>query len=679
MIEIGNKRWRNLQEQVAWLTAMIGQATDVVKNVYGKVADAASLPDASTFSNGTTYAVGSASPYEYYVAINGSWLDIGTFPLEGPAGTDGQDGKSIFITSQATTSGTTQILISSVYNPDSLTVGAGDLILSEQGDVFAISGSTATVLYVVYRCNIKGPTGATGATGPAGADGADGAPGADGTDGTNILTSSATTTSSTTAIQTSTINVPTGYTAKAGDLIVSASGDVFISRGAASLPGYTDVTYCYNIKGSAGAAGADGATWYEGSDIVYESGGHEFDLDTSDAPGIKTGDLYLITTDYTSDGHDFTRGDIYSVHGISGTTADMQYVASILGPQGNTGATGADGADGAPGADGTDGATWYSGNDVIHTGGSGGAYVIPLSSLPDLKVGDLYLVTSTYTSDGETLNNGDVWAVYSIADPYAVMTFRTNLVPSDHEVVWINYNTASQYNVALQAYQAGKIVKVVYGQRVYDLENVDTGSGILTFICIVDNNTGATAYRVWLRSNDNWSNNTRPLLNNPIVQEGDLIYAANNYSATNLPRGTAGQVLTMNAGGTAPEWQTPSGGGGASIGGAGYTLTQINEGVSDGAFNILALGEYNGVYGWHNATMSNGQYTHVDGVDTSAYEFTITNCSIVVFTNFSSSDFNGITGDLYCNGTLINSAALISSNLHKVMHLEGDVEFSYQD
>lgn len=466
MIEIGNKRWRNLQEQVAWLTAMIGQATDVVKNIYGTVADAASLPDASTFSNGTTYAVGSAAPYEYYVAINGSWLDIGTFPLEGPAGTDGQDGKSIFITSQATTSGTTQILIASVYNPASLTIDAGDLILSEQGDIFAVTGSSVSTLYVVYRCNI---------TGPQGVQGVPGSPGSPGEDGTNVLTSSATTTSSTTAIQTSTINVPTGYTAKAGDMIVTSTGDVFISTGASSVPGYTGVTYCYNIKGDAGSPGtpgADGATWYEGSDMIYDSVGHTYDLSTADAPGIAVGDLYLISSDYTSDGHDFTRGDIFVANSISGTTCDCAFVCSILGPQGGTGA---------------DGATWYSGSDVSHTGGGGGAYILPVADVPDLKVGDYYLSTSTYTVDGATINEGDVWTV-------------TNMT-------------------------------------------VDNTAGVLSRQANIKGPAGS------------------PGMANPMTTQGDIIYGGASGTPTRLAKGTAGQVLTMNSGATAPEWQTPSGGG----------------------------------------------------------------------------------------------------------------------
>lgn len=411
MIEIGNRRWRNLQEQVAWLTAMIGQATDVVKNIYGTVADAASLPDASTFSNGTTYAVGAASPYEYYVAINGSWLDIGTFPLEGPAGTDGEDGKSIFITSQATTSGTTQILIASVYNPASLTIDAGDLILSEQGDIFAVTGSSVSTLYVVYRCNI---------TGPQGVQGVPGSPGSPGEDGTNVLTSSATTTSSTTAIQTSTINVPTGYTAKAGDMIVTSTGDVFVSTGPSSVPGYTGVTYYYNIKGDAGSPGtpgADGATWYEGSDMIYDSVGHTYDLSTTDAPGIAVGDLYLITSDYTSDGHDFTRGDIFTVSSIAGTTCDCAFVCSILGPQGDTGATGADGA------------VWYVDNDIFYSS-SPVKYYVNLEDYPNIKVGDLYLISSNYTSGGHDFTKGDVFEVRSIDDVLeeAILSYKSSIL-----------------------------------------------------------------------------------------------------------------------------------------------------------------------------------------------------------------------------------------------------------
>lgn len=290
MIEIAGKRWRNLQEQVAWLTAMIGQATDVVKNVQGTVAAAADLPDASTFSNGTTYAVGSASPYEYYVAINGAWLNIGAFPQAGPAGADGVNGVSIFMTSFPTTSATTAIPVISVYNPDGRPVVHG-LILSEQGDVFVVTAVNSIGTYdVTYRCSIKGPQGAQGAPGAAGAPGAQGPAGADGADG---------------------------------------------------------------------APGADGATWKAGSAVIHVDGsGGAFVIPVSSYPGAKVGDFYLSTTTYTSDGFTINKGDVWTITNmtVDGTYGILSKVTNIEGPQGIQGPAGADGADGAPGAPGADGA-----------------------------------------------------------------------------------------------------------------------------------------------------------------------------------------------------------------------------------------------------------------------------------------------------------------------------------
>ena len=40
----------------------------------------------------------------------------------------------------------------------------------------------------------------------------------------------------------------------------------------------------------------------------------------------------------------------------------------------------------------------------------------------------------------------------------------------------------------------------------------------------------------------------------PMITEGDIIYGGASGTGTRLPKGTAGQVLTMNAGATAPEW-----------------------------------------------------------------------------------------------------------------------------
>ena len=59
-----------------------------------------------------------------------------------------------------------------------------------------------------------------------------------------------------------------------------------------------------------------------------------------------------------------------------------------------------------------------------------------------------------------------------------------------------------------------------------------------------------------------WQTPSSGGMTNPMTAQGDIIIAGAGGTPTRLAKGTAGQVLTMNSGGTAPEWQTPSGGGG---------------------------------------------------------------------------------------------------------------------
>ena len=58
---------------------------------------------------------------------------------------------------------------------------------------------------------------------------------------------------------------------------------------------------------------------------------------------------------------------------------------------------------------------------------------------------------------------------------------------------------------------------------------------------------------------------------------GDIIYFTGSGSPTVLPKGTAGQVLTMNSGATAPTWATPSSGGNTT---AGKTVTLSTTGAA---------------------------------------------------------------------------------------------------
>lgn len=173
----------NLQEQVYYLTELIGQSTDIVKNISGKVSTESALPDYKSQVLGTTYAVGTNAPYVYYVATTTGWLNLGVFPRKGPSGADGRNGNSIFFTNANGNSQTTSLNINSIYNPENLTVSEGNLILmiNDEGTfIFSVTSVVGNVINVSYLTTIsgsqgpQGPAGAVGPTGPAGPTGATG-------------------------------------------------------------------------------------------------------------------------------------------------------------------------------------------------------------------------------------------------------------------------------------------------------------------------------------------------------------------------------------------------------------------------------------------------------------------------------------------------------------------------
>ena len=90
-IRIDNKVYRNLQQQVKFLTEMFNNEMSIT-NIDGKVDDVSKLPDINSVPSGTIYTVGTSKPYEYYAALNGKWVDLGEFPYQGPKGPTGADG-----------------------------------------------------------------------------------------------------------------------------------------------------------------------------------------------------------------------------------------------------------------------------------------------------------------------------------------------------------------------------------------------------------------------------------------------------------------------------------------------------------------------------------------------------------------------------------------------------------
>ena len=58
-----------------------------------------------------------------------------------------------------------------------------------------------------------------------------------------------------------------------------------------------------------------------------------------------------------------------------------------------------------------------------------------------------------------------------------------------------------------------------------------------------------------------WANLDTTGMTNPMTTTGDTIYSSSGSTPARLGIGTAGQVLTVNSGATAPEWKTAAGGG----------------------------------------------------------------------------------------------------------------------
>lgn len=161
----------NLQEQVYYLTELIGQSTDIVKNISGKVSTENELPDYKSQVLGTTYAVGTNAPYDYYVATTTGWLNLGVFPRKGPSGTDGKNGNSIFFTNSNGNTQTTSLNINSIYNPDNLPISEGNLILMINNNgtfIFSVTTVDVNVINVSYLTTLSGIPGPKGPTGPEG-------------------------------------------------------------------------------------------------------------------------------------------------------------------------------------------------------------------------------------------------------------------------------------------------------------------------------------------------------------------------------------------------------------------------------------------------------------------------------------------------------------------------------
>ena len=177
--------------------------------------------------------------------------------------------------------------------------------------------------------------------------------------------------------------------------------------------------------------------WYEGTDVVYISEGDYYTISKSSYPAIKLNDLYLVSETYTSGDQEIKVGDIFKVTYENPASVEVQKQLNIAGPQGPAG------QNGQPGQDGQRGTLWFEGSDLEDDSGAWwDERTFPSGYQPD--IGDLYLLTSTYTDGSITFNKGDVYKVDDLGPGGAVMQFVCNIAVSERK--YVHNIKIKQYN-----------------------------------------------------------------------------------------------------------------------------------------------------------------------------------------------------------------------------------------
>ena len=190
MIKIGDKTYRNLEEQVQYLTNFHdvnqGLAQWGIK-IIGQVTDAAALEDVPTegLEFGDTYAIGEEPPYDFYIwtrtslsGENGYWFNFGNISIAGPQGPQGEQGI------QGLNGESTQWVTVLQNLPNANAYVDGDMLLrASDGAVYKCVKKADGTKQWTYIMSIMGPQGPQGIQGPKGDKGEPGEQGPKGDTG----------------------------------------------------------------------------------------------------------------------------------------------------------------------------------------------------------------------------------------------------------------------------------------------------------------------------------------------------------------------------------------------------------------------------------------------------------------------------------------------------------------
>jgi hypothetical protein len=104
-----------------------------------------------------------------------------------------------------------------------------------------------------------------------------------------------------------------------------------------------------------------------------------------------------------------------------------------------------------------------------------------------------------------------------------------------------------------------------------------------------------------------WANLDTTGMTNPMTTTGDTIYSSSGSTPARLGIGTAGQVLQVNSGATAPEWATPASGL-TFVGASVYNVAV--QSIANGTFTALNFDSENyDTDGFHSTSSNTSRFT----------------------------------------------------------------------
>jgi hypothetical protein len=136
-------------------------------------------------------------------------------------------------------------------------------------------------------------------------------------------------------------------------------------------------------------------------------------------------------------------------------------------------------------------------------------------------------------------------------------------------------------------------------------------------------------------------------MTNPMTTTGDVIYSSSGSTPARLGIGTAGQILKVNSGATAPEWGAATSGGMTSLATGTLSTGTVTLSAIDQTYNDLSLR----IYKPSTTSASGTVYFRYNGITTASYKYN--------YLDTSTTTVNGDTGktslDLFVAGTAVTN------------------------